>query len=96
MFGFHYRLQRYKLFPNFANDNEFFSVKSSFITSAISINTGKDHGVGSSDHFSPHHLLSVPDIHPMLRLRIKATALEVEEIKSFLCDCGNSSNRQSN
>ena len=53
-------------------------------------------GVGSPDHFLLHHLLSVLYIHPMLRLRIKATALEVEEIKSFLCDCVNSSNRQSN
>ena len=28
--------------------------------------------------FSLHHLLSVPDIHPMHRFLIQATALEVE------------------
>ena len=31
------------------------------------------------DHFSLHHLLSIPDIHPVLGLCIEATALEVED-----------------
>ena len=31
------------------------------------------------DHFSLHHLLSIPYIHPMPGLCIEATALEVEE-----------------
>ena len=32
----------------------------------------------ASDHFSLHHLLSILYNHPMLGLRIQATALEVE------------------
>ena len=42
-------------------------------------------GVGSPDHFLLHHLLSVLYIHPMLRLRIQATALKINNRRS--CGC---------
>ena len=36
-------------------------------------------GVGSTDHFSLHHLFSIPYIHPMFGFCIEATALKVED-----------------